>query len=428
MDYRGQREAFLPLSHRSHRLGRYGRILLAILALYNSLLFVRSDAYSMSLMYYVVTYFTAPLAAIITSWIFMARRGILKSFLLALLTACALLAYRWVLFPFNPTLTAARPEVGGLSLCEANMESIEIVYTWVNVSDTKWQALSNSFGCDTSWFTSSGGDADPFNSLKYSMRSVFSNLAFASKILIVTERDQAPTWLDRTHPKVQVVFHDEFMPPESAPVFNSNPTELLLYNLKAKGFIKNDCFLYMNDDFFINKAVTIDDFLTEDGHIVFNSVSHLSLPGGGFVDVPFGTWDIEEPASAARITDPHVPYLIHGPALKKLLTDCGEECRPNLESRCSRAGPMPMDYLQDFLARKHAYLLDFVAPARSMTMRLPLGQTSLSPGFTRVLLRLLRPRFVYIESHDAVEDNHGYVDLIHQYLETNFPEKAPWEI
>ena len=38
------------------------------------------------------------------------------------------------------------------------------------------------------------------------------------------------------------------------------------------------------------------------------------------------------------------------------------------------------------------------------------------------------PKFVYIQSHDAIEENLGFVRLVEHFLTTNFNEKSFWEI
>lgn len=398
-----------------------------VLSSFNTVLAV-SGIYSTSFIFYIVSLLIAPVTMFVVGYFSITYRSVWKSILLAFLAFLALMGYRCILSPYYPTAGAQPSTENELMRCGANVDSIEVVYTWVNVTDTKWQNVSRSYGCEVESSLSGSGDADPFNALKFSMRSVAANFPYVSKFVIVTERDQAPTWLNRDDPMVQVVFHDEFMPPESAPVFNSNPTEYLLYRLKEKRFIKNDCFLYLNDDFLINKPLKMRDFITNDGRIVFYSVTHLALSNGASIDVPLGMWDIEEPESRAWIVDPHVPYLMHVAAGDRLIRDCGNECTEYLTSRCSRVGPMPIESYHKFLAHKHAYLLDFISPFSSYNMRVPLGLSGATVAATKLLLAFFQPKFVYIESHDSVEDIPEMRAFVIEYLSSSFPDKARWEI
>lgn len=404
-------------------------VLLFIIAMSaaNTLLMLSMDVLSRSLIFYVVAFVATPLTMFVVSYFSITRRSVFKSILVSLFSICVLLFYRWILFPFYPT-EVLLAESDRISLCQPGVHSIEAVYTWVNVTDVKWQNVCASFGCDVSFHQGSVGDADPFEALKYSMRSMVAHFPYVSKYLIVTERDQVPAWLDLSDPMVSVVFHDEFMPPEAAPVFNSNPTEYLLYRLKEKGFIKGNCFVYMNDDFIINKPLKFSDLVSETGQIVFHTVTHISLPNKAYIDVPFGMWDIQERGSAATITDPHVPYIVNVDAFEAYMAKCGDVCKSYLGSRCRRAGPLPMETYQQFMATDHSYLLEFVSPLLALTMRLPMGSPALSPWINKALLMLLNPKFAFIESHDGVEDNPAYVDMINSYLKDSFPTKSKWEV
>lgn len=143
-----------------------------------------------------------------------------------------------------------------------NNIDIDIVYLWVNGNDPVWQAKRNTFIGKTnenSPINCKGRYADN-DELKYSLRSIERNAPWIRKIFIVTD-NQIPTWLDITHPKIQVVDHTEIMPEESLPCFNSSLIEKHLY--KIPGLAEH--FLLANDDTFINKKVTPNDLFTSGG-------------------------------------------------------------------------------------------------------------------------------------------------------------------
>ena len=64
----------------------------------------------------------------------------------------------------------------------------------------------------------------------------------------------------------------------------------------------------------------------------------------------------------------------------------------------------------------------------AFTMRLPLGTAALTPVNNMRLINILRPKFVFIDSHGGVEDNPEFVHVIKTYLSQSFPEKSPWEL
>eukprot|EP00667_Euglena_gracilis_P022821 EG_transcript_25515 len=138
--------------------------------------------------------------------------------------------------------------------------TVPVVVSWVNVSDPSWQALAKRHGCDVDQYLAGEGDVDPFDSLRYLLRSIATHAPFLSPIILTTERNQIPSWLNTSRPDVRVVFHDEYVP--AAPVFNSHPFEYRLghfpeIDVTTDGHTTNSslfgsCFVYMNDDFLLN--------------------------------------------------------------------------------------------------------------------------------------------------------------------------------
>jgi hypothetical protein len=379
--------------------------------------------FSVPLIFYGTTFLTAPFLVWLLVDEFNPPASLLGRSGLCLSAILGLLIYRWVFSPYTPPVTSL-DSMSRLPSCGSNIQSMVAVYTWVNVTDPDWQDLSDQYGCDTNRYRSALGDADPFEVMRYSMRSVRLNFPYISKFLIITERNQVPTWLDETATDVQVVFHDEYMPEGTTPVFNSHPIEYTLYMLRERGFVDSDCFLYLNDDFLIHKPISLSDVMSSDGRIVFNTVSHVDLGVNAFVDVPFGVWD----PLKSHIVDPHVPYVIHAPAFSEFMKTCGSACSDPLYDRCHRQGPMPMELYQTYLSQYHAYLLEFVPPAFAFNMRLPIGAGGMPVWLNRLLIALLRPMFVYIDSHGGVEDDPQYVAMILEYFQTNLVEPATWEV
>lgn len=140
-----------------------------------------------------------------------------------------------------------------------NKMDIDIVYLWVNGNDPIWQAKRNTFigkTEDSSPINCKGRYADN-DELKYSLRSIEKYAPWIRNIFIVTD-NQTPSWLDTTHPKIQIVDHTEIMPIESLPCFNSSLIEHFLYRIPGLA----EHFLFANDDMYINKEVTPNNFFT----------------------------------------------------------------------------------------------------------------------------------------------------------------------
>ena len=139
---------------------------------------------------------------------------------------------------------------------------VDLVYLWVDGNDPVWQAKHNAFIGKTE-------ESSPINckgryanndELKYSLRSVETYAPWIRTIFIVTD-NQVPGWLDISNTKVKIIDHKDIMPAESLPCFNSALIEHFLY--KIPGLAEH--FLLANDDMYLNKAVTVDDFFTKEG-------------------------------------------------------------------------------------------------------------------------------------------------------------------
>lgn len=139
---------------------------------------------------------------------------------------------------------------------------VDLVYLWVDGNDPVWQAKHNAFIGKTE-------ESSPINckgryanndELKYSLRSVEMYAPWIRKIFIVTD-NQVPEWLDISNTKVKIIDHKDIMPAESLPCFNSALIEHFLYKIPGLA----EYFLLANDDMYLNKAVTVDDFFTKEG-------------------------------------------------------------------------------------------------------------------------------------------------------------------
>ena len=89
---------------------------------------------------------------------------------------------------------------------------------------------------------------------------------------------------------------------------------------------------------------------------------------------------------------------------------------------------MAQFYLQSLLNSWNEGLVRLNSPWDGLFNRCPLGLTQISPELNGLLLKWFHPKFVYIESHDGVEELPGFVKLIGNYLKENFQQHCPWEL
>ena len=142
-------------------------------------------------------------------------------------------------------------------------EPIDFVYTWVDGSDPVWQASFREWSHregraidDTALDPARFHDREE---LRYSLRSVWSYCGWVRRIHIVTA-GQVPDWLLEDD-RVRIVHHDEILPAESLPTFNSHAIESALHRIDGLA----EHFVYFNDDMFVGRSLRPEAFFTENG-------------------------------------------------------------------------------------------------------------------------------------------------------------------
>lgn len=161
-------------------------------------------------------------------------------------------------------------------------EPIDIVYTWVNGDDPKWQKkkaqyenrLSAEDINESSYNISRFASRDE---LKFSLRSVEMFASWINHIYIVTD-GQVPEWMDQSNRKITIIDHREIFRDKSVlPVFNSHAIEAQLHRIPGL----SERYIYLNDDIFFGRRVSPDHFFYSNGISKFflsNAVLDISTP------------------------------------------------------------------------------------------------------------------------------------------------------
>jgi hypothetical protein len=143
---------------------------------------------------------------------------------------------------------------------------VDVVYTWVDGSDSKWlekkkRTLGKYGDLHASEEVSGAGRFRNNDELKYSIRSVMKFAPWIRKVFIVTD-DQVPDWLDTSNRRVEIVDHTGIFDNENhLPSFNSHAIGLRLHHIEGL----SDSFLYFNDDVFLGRPTSVSDFFHESG-------------------------------------------------------------------------------------------------------------------------------------------------------------------
>ncbi|MEU9992596.1 stealth conserved region 3 domain-containing protein [Streptomyces sp. NPDC048045] len=146
---------------------------------------------------------------------------------------------------------------------------VDAVYTWVDDTDPDWRARRDvaKKAAGIADEEADSGDVRFRNrdELRYSLRSLAMYAPWIRNIYIVTD-DQTPHWLDTSQPGVRVISHREvFTDTEWLPTFNSHAIESQLHHIDGL----SEHFLYFNDDVFLGRPLTPQEFFTSNGHTRF---------------------------------------------------------------------------------------------------------------------------------------------------------------
>ena len=145
-----------------------------------------------------------------------------------------------------------------MSTTEKGKQEIDFVITWVDGSDDRWQKEKQ----ETRKCLGIVADVDDrkeryrdWDNLQYWFRGVEKYAPWVRKIHFVTW-GHLPKWLNTDHPKLRVVNHEDFIPQEYRPTFNSHTIEWNLHRIPDLA----EQFVYFNDDTFLLRPVSEEDF------------------------------------------------------------------------------------------------------------------------------------------------------------------------
>jgi hypothetical protein len=161
---------------------------------------------------------------------------------------------------------------------------VDAVYTWVNGADPRWRRRRAEYAGEG--YHEEAANAARYLSrdeLRYSLRSLAQYAPWIRQIYLVTD-DQTPDWLNTEHPGITVVSHrDIFGDPELLPTFNSHAIESQLHHIEGL----SEHFLYLNDDVFLGRLATPQDFFLANGlSRFFLSRAHVPFGRPSEQDVP----------------------------------------------------------------------------------------------------------------------------------------------
>lgn len=140
-----------------------------------------------------------------------------------------------------------------------NNSPIDMVVTFLEDKDPEWRKLYNEYKqkeIDAGIVEATNHQAfgeeriRSWDTMRYWFRGVEKNCPWVHKIFFIVQNEhQIPKWLDTNNPKLQVVFHEDYIPKELLPTFNTMVIQAFIPYIKN---LSNN-YIYSDDDnFFLN--------------------------------------------------------------------------------------------------------------------------------------------------------------------------------
>lgn len=136
-------------------------------------------------------------------------------------------------------------------------QGIDFVIAWVDGNDPAWQEEKKNTRIQKGNFSVDDRKERyrDWDNLHYWFRGVEKYAPWVRKIHFVTW-GHIPAWLDTANPKLNIVRHEDFIPGEFRPTFNSHTIEWNFHRIPNL----SENFVYFNDDMFLLKPITAEAF------------------------------------------------------------------------------------------------------------------------------------------------------------------------
>ncbi|MGV4200270.1 Stealth CR1 domain-containing protein [Citrobacter murliniae] len=151
---------------------------------------------------------------------------------------------------------------------------VDMVFTWVDADDPDFIELFNQYAPVESQKSTLSNVArfKSLDELKYALRSIFEYAYWVNKIYIVTN-GQSPAWLNKEHPKIRIVPHEEILDKKYLPTFNSHVIESAIHRIEGL----SEHYIYFNDDMMLLRKTEPSYFFSGSGlGYMFSSKVNLS--------------------------------------------------------------------------------------------------------------------------------------------------------
>lgn len=244
---------------------------------------------------------------------------------------------------------------------------IDFVVTWLDSSDPSWQKEYAKYKGEETKGDQSESRFRDWDLFRYWFRAVEAYAPWVNKVFLVTN-GKIPDWINENHPKLVLVKHDDYIPKQFLPTFNSCTIELHMNKIEGL----SEHFVYFNDDSFINAPITPEYYFKKclpcdcNEESILNvpvwdkdykyGIYHSMLTDIGVINAHFKRWSTVR-NSLRRWLGPHLGFRgillslylfrqnrfigfkwrhFEQPFLKSVFEEAWEKAKVNLEDSCTR--------------------------------------------------------------------------------------------
>lgn len=306
---------------------------------------------------------------------------------------------------------------------------VDVVYTWVDGSAPEWQRRRAEFG--HGGYHAESANAARYISrdeLRYSLRALEQNAPWVRHIYLVTDR-QRPEWLGLRSPRLTVVDHTEiFEDPAALPTYNSHAIESQIHHIEGL----SEHFLYFNDDMFLGRPVTPQDFFLSNGMTrTFFSPSQVPRSELTLGDRPVDAAGknnrqiiLDSFGSAIIQKLRHAPYALRRSVLYEMESEFADAHYGTSHSRFRSATDIS---IPSSLYHYYAYFTGRAVPSNISFSYLDLAKPEISRRLGILLARRDRQAFCINDTVSSVSDVNRQTLMLRSFLDSYFPVPSSFE-
>ena len=137
-------------------------------------------------------------------------------------------------------------------------EKIDVVLPWVDEKDSKWQKTKTEYEKGMG-FEASNMRFQCWDNLHLWFRSIELCMPWVNRVFLIT-CGHVPSFLNIDNPRLRFVRHDEYIPEEYLPTFNSNTIEMNIHRIKDL----SENFILFSDDVFPLSSIEEEYYFKDD--------------------------------------------------------------------------------------------------------------------------------------------------------------------